>query len=101
MGGVLCNASDGRRRSHSDPRLAYFAPPTLCSGMTEPNLNPDEKAVLPALLRDTIERDLSQLSPRVRSLKAIIELPGARPEALSPPKPGVDSSIGRGPRRSR
>jgi hypothetical protein len=61
--------------------------------MVEPNLTHDEKAVLAGLLRDTIAADRYPLSPRVRSLKVILDKldpPSPRPS----PKPWVNSTIG-------
>jgi hypothetical protein len=58
-----------------------------------PDLTEDDKAVLVDLLRDTIERDRFPLSPRIKSLKAILAkldpLP-PRPEPLPKP-PGARS----------
>jgi hypothetical protein len=46
----------------------------------QPNLSPEDYAAIAALLRDTIAADRFPLSPRVRSLKAILD-------KLEPPKP--------------
>jgi hypothetical protein len=40
--------------------------------MPEENLTPDDRAILAELLRETIERDRHPMSPRIRSLKAIL-----------------------------
>jgi hypothetical protein len=70
--------------------------------MPEENLiiTPDERAAVVKLLRETIAADKYPLSPRVRRLKsALAKLdPSAvpqRPEPLPPPKPWVNSAIGR------
>src|SRR5205814_6457998 len=66
--------------------------------MVEPNLTHDEKAVLAGLLRTTIAADRYPLSPRVRSLKAILDKPdppASRPEPLPPPRAWVNSMIGK------
>ena len=63
--------------------------------MTPPDLTDDERAALAALLRETIERDRFPLSPRIRSLKAILDKLDPQPERepyppMSPPgKPSM------------
>jgi len=56
----------------------------------------DDKAILADLLRETIERSRFLLSPRIRSLKVILDkldpLP-ARPEPLPPQKPPGERSM--------
>jgi hypothetical protein len=61
-----------------------------------PDLTEDDKAALvELLLRETIERDRFPLSPRIKSLKAILDKldPSApRPEPFSPAKPPGEAS---------
>jgi hypothetical protein len=54
-----------------------------------PDLTHDDTAILVELLRETIERDRFVLSPRIKSLKAILAKldPPPPPEPLPPPKP--------------
>jgi hypothetical protein len=62
----------------------------------QPNLTPDDYATLAALLRDTIAADRFPLSPRVRSLKAILdklEPPAPKREPLPPMKPPGEPSM--------
>jgi hypothetical protein len=61
-----------------------------------PDLTDDDKATLADLLRETIERDRFPLSPRVRSLKAILAKlnpPAPPPERLPAPKPPGERSV--------
>ena len=65
------------------------------SAMT-PDLADDDKAILAALLRETIAADRFPLSPRVRSLKAILaklDPPAPRSEPIPPPKPPGERSV--------
>jgi hypothetical protein len=61
-----------------------------------PDLSDDDKAILVELLREVIAADRFFLSPRVRSLKAILaklDPPAPRPESLPPPKPPGERSL--------
>jgi hypothetical protein len=62
-----------------------------------PDLSEDDKTILVELLRETIECDRFPLSPRIKSLKAILaklDPPAPRPEPLPAPKPpGEPSSV--------
>jgi hypothetical protein len=68
-----------------------------------PELDDADKTILIELLRETIERDRFPLSPRIRSLKAILAKlapPVPRPEQHPPPKPpGQPSMVLRKKRR--
>jgi hypothetical protein len=60
------------------------------------NLTNDDKAALVELLRETIAADRFPLSPRIRSLKAILaklDPPVPRPEPLPAPKPPGERSV--------
>jgi len=60
-----------------------------------PELDDADKAILIELLRETIERDRLPLSPRICSLKRILDQldpPAPRPEPLPPPKPPGERS---------
>jgi len=64
----------------------------------------NDKAILAELLRDTIAADRFPLSPRIKSLRAILdklEPPAARPEAIPPVKPPGEPSIAMRKRRRR
>jgi hypothetical protein len=65
--------------------------------MLSPDLTDTDIAVLIELLRETIERDRFPMSPRIKSLKAILaklEPPAPRQATLPPPKPlGEPSSV--------
>ena len=79
-------------------RLAGRAVSTYIPAMSEPNLTHDDKATPAGLLRATIAADRYPLSPRVRSLQAILDKldpPAARPEPLPPPRAWVNSTIGK------
>jgi len=59
------------------------------------DLTDDDKAIVVKLLRDTIAADRFPLSPRVRSLRAILdklEPPAPKPE-LPPLKPAGEPSM--------
>jgi hypothetical protein len=61
-----------------------------------PDLTDDDKAILAEMLRETIERDRYPLSPRIKSLKAILaKLAPPKPatEPLPPPKPPGERSM--------
>jgi len=60
-----------------------------------PDLTDDDKAVLIELLRDTIATDRFPLSPRIKSLKAILAKLAPQPpapEPFPPPKPPGERS---------
>ena len=62
----------------------------------QPDLSPEDYAALAALLRDTIKADRFPLSPRIRSLKAILdklEPPAPKREPLPPLKPPGEPSL--------
>jgi hypothetical protein len=64
--------------------------------MPRPVLTDDDKATLIELLRETIERDRFPLSPRIKSLKAILDKldpPPPRPAPLPQPKPPGERSV--------
>ncbi len=68
------------------------------------DLNDADKAILAELLRETIERNRFLLSPRIRSLKAIlakIQPPASQSKPYLPPKPPDERSmaLARKPRR--
>jgi hypothetical protein len=61
-----------------------------------PDLTGDDKAILVELLRETIDRDCFPLSPRIKSLKAVLaklDPQPPRPEPLPPPKPPGQPSM--------
>jgi hypothetical protein len=61
-----------------------------------PDLTDDDKAILAALLRETIAADRFPLSPRVKSFKAILaklDPPAPRSEPIPPPKPPGERSM--------
>ena len=67
------------------------------------DLTDDDKAILAELLRETVERSRFLLSPRIRSLKMILDKldpPPAQPDPLPPPKPPGERSMVR-PRKRR
>jgi hypothetical protein len=69
-----------------------------------PDLTPDDTAILVEPLRETIERDRFPMSPRIKSLKAILtklDPPAPRPEPLPAPKPPGDPSLALRKRRRR
>ena len=56
----------------------------------QPDLSPEDYAAIAALLRDTIAADRFPLSPRIKSLRAILnklEPPAAKPAPFPPLKP--------------
>jgi hypothetical protein len=55
-------------------------------------LTDDDKAILVALLRETIERDRFPLSPRVRSFRAILVKFDPRPAVETLPVPSRRTS---------
>jgi hypothetical protein len=60
-----------------------------------PELDEADKKMLAELLRETIERDHFPLSPKIKSLKAILAKlnpPAPRPEPLPPPTPPGERS---------
>jgi hypothetical protein len=62
----------------------------------------DKATTLIELLRETIERDRIPLSPRIKSLKAILaklDPPPARPQPFPPPKPPAEPSMALAKRR--
>jgi hypothetical protein len=68
------------------------------------DLTPDDRAILAELLRETIERDRFPLSPRIRSLRAILaklDPPAPQPEPLPAPKPPGDPSLALTKKRRR
>ena len=72
--------------------------------MPLPELTDDDKAILAELLREIIARDRFPLSPRVRSLRAILAKlapPAPRPEPLRPPEPPGERSMALAKRRRR
>jgi hypothetical protein len=61
-----------------------------------PELDDADKTILADLLRATIERDRFPLSPKIKSLRAILaklDPPLPRPEPLPPPKPPGERSM--------
>jgi hypothetical protein len=69
-----------------------------------PDLTDDDKAILVELLRETIDRDSFPLSPRIKSLKAVLaklDPPAPRPEPLPPPKPPGERSAALSRKRRR
>jgi hypothetical protein len=61
-----------------------------------PDLTDDDKAALVELLREMVAADRFPMSPRIRSLKRILDQldpPAPRPEPLPPPKPPGERSI--------
>jgi hypothetical protein len=69
-----------------------------------PDLTDDDKAILVELLRETIDRDRFPLSPRIKSLKAVLaklDPPAPRPEPLPPPKPPGERSAALSRKRRR
>ena len=89
-------------KARADWPAGALAPKFL--GVSEPNLTHDDKAILAGLLRDTIAADRYPLSPRVRSLKAILDKldpPAPRAEPYPSPKPWVNSMIGQRKRGRR
>ena len=69
-----------------------------------PELDDADKAILAELLRETIERDRFPLSPRMRSLKAILaklDPPAPRPAPLPAPKPPGERSMALAKKRRR
>lgn len=82
--------AQGHRRR---PALASLPPHnrTMSADLTH-----DDKAVLVALLRETIAADRFPMSPRIRSLKAILaklDPPAPRSEPMPPPKPPGERSM--------
>jgi hypothetical protein len=60
-----------------------------------PDLDDAELAALIALLRETIDRDRFPLSPRIKTLRAILAKlapPPPAPEPFPPPKPPSERS---------
>jgi hypothetical protein len=60
------------------------------------DLTDDDKAIIAELLREIIERDRFPLSPRIKSLRAILAKlapPEPRAEPLPPPKPAGAPSM--------
>jgi hypothetical protein len=67
-------------------------------------LDDTERAALAELLRKTIERDRFPLSPRIKSLRAILaklEPPMPHPEPFPAPKPPVERSMALAKKRRR
>jgi hypothetical protein len=68
------------------------------------DLTEDDKAILVELLRDTIAADRFPLSPRTKSLRAVLaklDPPTPRPEPLPPPKPPGERSMALAKKRRR
>src|SRR5579863_279296 len=68
--------------------LAALAPHN--PAMPRPLLTDDDNAILIELLRETIERDRFPFSPRIKSLKAVLDKlapPAPQAEPLPPPQP--------------
>jgi hypothetical protein len=67
------------------------------------DLTYDDKAILAELLRETIARDRFPLSPKVRSLRAILDKIDPRPavETLPAPKPPGERSMALTKKRRR
>jgi hypothetical protein len=89
------------QRQRRGVALASFS--SHSSAMTT-DLTDDDKAILVELLRETIERDRSPLSPKVKRLRAILaklDPPTPRPEPLPPPKPPGERSVVLGKKRRR
>jgi hypothetical protein len=69
-----------------------------------PDLTEADKTILIELLRETIERDRFPLSPRIKSLKALLaklDPPASQPEPLPPPKPPGEQSMALRKKRRR
>jgi hypothetical protein len=61
-----------------------------------PDLTDADKTILIGLLRETIDRDRFPLSPRIKSLKAILaklDPPPPRPQPYPAPKPVGERSM--------
>jgi hypothetical protein len=68
------------------------------------DLSDADKAALVALLKATIAADRFPLSPRIRSLRRILdklEPPAKAPEPLPPPKPPGERSLALSKKRRR
>ncbi len=69
-----------------------------------PDLTEADKAILIELLRETIQRDRVRLSPRIKSLAAVLiklDPPAPKPEPLPPPKSPGERSVVLAKRRGR
>ena len=68
-----------------------------------PELSDDDKAILAELLRETIAANRFPMSPRIKSLQAILDKLDPQPvvETLPPPKPPGERSMASTRKRRR